>query len=647
MSEQDPSQIEELKKSLYSRNAPLVRTKRRLHFEKPDTEGIQTDWEHPPENDEDTVLNKRYEDHSMSFLTKLFIASTVFFVLAVGIGAYLVFNGSNIVSTNNIDITVSGPVSVSGGTPVTFDVQVINKNNIKLENVDFVVDFPSGTVDPADDTKELKQFRELMNDIEAGGVAQKTVQAIVYGQENSKKTIIITTSYKVKGSNAIFQKQKSFDILLSSSPLSLSVESFKEITSGQTFDTKITLISNSQETLKNITLKAIYPFGFTYLSSDVKTSGNNSSWRIGDIPPGGKRSIVVNGKLEGQDDETRAFRFIVGSESGQGSQIPVIGTEFISHIQELTIKKPFITVGIALEDSMGVKEFIGEFNESIKTDISWFNNLPTAITDGEVYIKLSGNAFDKFSVSPGQGLYQSADNTIVWNRITTPNLGNVGAGEEGKVTFNLTPRDTSTTFKTVANPTVSLVVDVRGKRVSESNVPEQLISSATRVIKISSNPSVSAQIIRTGSSFTNIGPVPPRAEQETTYTIVWTVDNTSSTLSGVEVKSSLPAYVTWRGQASPTDESIVYDKGTGEITWKVGSVDTYTINNKRRRQVAFQVAFKPSVAQIGQTPVIMGQSTLTAHDDFTEQNLARTQEALNTRFSTDSTFRDGDEVVRQ
>ncbi len=643
---QDPSQIEELKKTLYSRNAPLIRTKRRLRFEKPQTEGVQTDWEHPPEDPENVELNKYYQDHSMSFLKKLFVASLLFFILAVGIGAYLVFNGANIVSANNIDITVSGPVSVAGGTPVSFEVQVINKNNIKLQNVDFLVEFPAGTVDPNDTTKELKQYREFIGEIEPGAVAQKTIKAVMYGQENSKKEIVVTTSYQVKGSNAIVPKQKTFDILISSSPLSLTVSSFDEITSGQTFDMKVTLASNSKETLKNLVLKANYPFGYNFVSSDVQTIGDSSTWKIGDIPPGGKKVVTIKGKLEGEDDETRAFRFMAGTLSQNGqSVVPTIGTQFISESKEISIRKPFITVGISLDDTVGTKEYIGEFNDSIKVEVSWFNNLPTAISDGEIHLKLTGNAFDKFSVSPEQGLYQSANNTITWNKITTPELGTIGAGESGKVTFNLTPRDLSTSFKGVSNPSISLSVDVEGRRVSESNVPEQISSSASRKLKISSNASLSSQILRSTGGFTNTGPIPPRAEQQTTYTVIWNVDNTANTLSGAEVHASLPAYVTWLGKVSPSDEDITFDKSSGDIIWKVGSLDTYTVSNRRRRQVAFQISFEPSVAQIGQSPNLVNQAILTAHDDFTEQTLTSANSPINTRFTGDPTFKDGDEVV--
>ena len=86
MTTDEQSRIEELKKSLYSRSAPDIRTKRRLRFTRQEMD-MNTDWEHKEEGQrEDVVLNTKYKDNSMSFFTKLFIGSIIFFLIALGIG---------------------------------------------------------------------------------------------------------------------------------------------------------------------------------------------------------------------------------------------------------------------------------------------------------------------------------------------------------------------------------------------------------------------------------------------------------------------------------------------------------------------------------------------------------------------------------
>ncbi len=641
MNQEDKSQIDELKSSLYSRNAPDIRTKRRLRFGDEETE-VKTDWEHPVEVQEDVELNKKYKDRSMSFFSKLLAFSVIIFLLALGAGAYLLFNGSNIISADNIDVSINAPLSVAGGEPISFDIQVSNRNNIKLETVDLSVDFPAGTVNASDTTKELKNFRQLFPDIDPGGTEKKTLQAVVYGEENSKKIIEVTVEYRVKGSTSVFQKKKSFDLLISSSPLTLSVESFKEVNSGQEFEIAVQMNSNSKETIKNVLLKAVYPFGYTYVSSDLKPLADTSLWKIGDIPPSGKKIVKIKGRLDGQDDETRVFRFITGAQSTKNEK--VIGTEYVSSSQDISIRKPFMSVGVSLDGDTESVEYIGNFNVPVRIDVSYFNNLPTNIINGEIHVKLSGSAFDKVSVSPEDGLYMSANNEIVWNSITTPDLRNISAGGNGRVSFTIIPKNQSNSFKSVINPEIYLDVSVKGNRNSEANVPETFISSARRHIKISSNISLSGQVVRSIGPFKNTGPIPPKAEKETTYTVVWTVDNTSSSVSGAQVVSGLPPYVKWLDKVSPTGENITYNKVDGQIVWRIGNMGTYTSSNTRR-QVSFQVSMTPSVAQVDQALTLVNQAVLTAQDDFTNQQLNSNLNVLSTRFSTDPAFRDDDEKV--
>lgn len=642
MNQEDKSQIDELKNSLYSRNAPDIRSKRRLRFGSDETE-VKTDWDHPETINEEVSLNKKYKDTSMSFFSKLLIFSILVFLLALGSGLYIVFNGSNIISADNIDININAPLSVAGGEPLSFDVQVTNKNNIKLETVDLSVDFPAGTVNAKDTTKELKNFRELIPDINPGETSKKTLTAVVYGEENSKKEIEITVEYRVKGSTSVFQKKKTFDLLISSAPLTLSVSTLSEVNSGQEFEMAVSMNSNSKETIKNVLLKAIYPFGFTFISSDLKPFSDTTLWKIGDIPPNSSRTIKIKGKISGQDDETRVFKFITGAQSTKNEK--VIGTEYVATNQDINIKKPFITVGVSLNGDNEATEYIGNFNTPIRVVISYFNNLPTAIIDGEVHVKLSGSAYDKVSVTPDNGLYRSNDNEIIWNSITDSNLRNIPASGSGEVSFNIIPRNTSSSIKTVSNPDISMDISVKGNRNSETNVPESFASSAKRHIKISSNISLTGQVLRSMDPFVNTGPIPPKVEQSTTYTIVWTVDNTSNSISNAVIESSLPSYVKWLGKISPTNEKISYNSVDGKISWNIGNIGTYTSNNIRK-QVSFQVALQPSITQVGQTPIIVEKAVLSGQDDFTNVLLNSTLNALTTRFSMDPLFKDGDEKVQ-
>jgi hypothetical protein len=637
------NKIDNLNNSLYSRNTPDIRSRRRIRTHEQET-SVGSDWDHPkeiviPESEQGGL----YKDTSMSFFTKILVTSIIFFILALGIGAFLVFNGSNFISGDNVDINITSPASVAGGEPLIFDVQIANRNNIKLEQIHMKVDFPSGTTYVEDSLRELRTSQEQVDDITPGGVGQKTFKAVIYGEENTTKDIKVSIEYQVKGSNAIFQKEKIFNLLISSSPLSLTISSFKEINSGQEFELTAVMASNSKEVIKNLLLKAVYPFGFTYISSDVKPYADTTVWKIGDIPPGAKKTIKIKGKLEGQDDEMRSFRFITGAyKLGNDS---VIGTQYITSTQEISLRRPFLSADIDFNGDTSNDQFITSFNNSVKVDISYFNNLSTSITDAEIHVKVAGSAFDRVSITPDEGLYDSSLGEIVWNGRTTEGLQQIEGSGNGKVSFNIVPRNISSIQKQVINPDLLFTVNIKGKRVSETNVPENIVSTASRIMKISSGVSLIGQVLRSSGPFVNTGIIPPQVEKDTTYTVVWTVGNTTNNISNTIITASLPAYVKWLGKVNPSTEDISYDNSSGKIIWNAGGVSAYTTGSSHRKSVSFQVSLRPTINQIDTVPILINQASLKANDDFTGEDLESNLGVLTTRFSTDQVFKDGDEKV--
>ncbi|MDB5239048.1 MAG: protein of unknown function with transrane region [Candidatus Parcubacteria bacterium] len=645
MPSEERNRIEDLKQSLYSRNAPELRTRRKLRTSSP-TSDIKTDWEHPQaELREDPVLTKEYESpHSMSFFTKLLLWSAAFCVIAVAGGAYLFLNGANLISADNINITISGPVSVPGGVPITFGITIINKNSVVLKGADLRVRFPAGTTDPNDTTRSMDNYQESIGDIAPGNSVTKNVQAVIFGEQNLQKQITATVTYGIAGSSSVFNKVQTYDVMINSSPVVLSATSFDKITSGQPFDITVDVKSNASNVLKKVLLTAQYPFGYTYASSNVApVSADNNVWTLGDIPAGATRKIVIHGSLSGENTDLRAFHFSVGAQ-GSGSTLG-IGTPYMEAEKDVTIEKPFISLAIGVNSDSGTGDYAGQFGRAINVGMHWQNNLPESLSNVNITAHLSGNAYNKGSVNPVGGYFRSATDDIVWSQQTDPQLATVSSGASGNLTFVVTPTDTGTPSNPLVNPSITIAGSVTGIRGGASNAPNNT-AQVTRTIKIASTASLSGRILRSGGPFTNTGPIPPRADQKTTYTVVWTVDNTSNALQNAVVTATLPPYVSWLGKISPSAENMKYDANSSTVTWNVGTVGTYTSGTNKRREVQFQISVQPSVSQIGQSPTIVNQATLNATDSWTNTTLTNTQGTLSTSFSTDSSFRNGDGTVQ-
>lgn len=633
MADEDLTRIENLKRKMYSRETEGMRSVRehKLH----ETPGeVQTDWGSAP------IPRTLPSRTQAPFVRYFLIFSIAFFVVAAGYGAYLYFGGSNVVSTQNIGIEIAGPVSVRGGDPLSLNVVIENKNATPLQVADLLVEYPDGTRDPNDLSKDLPRYRVGLGDITPGAIVNKTVSAVLFGEEQSEKTIKVTVEYRVPGSNAIFYKESQYKVIISSAPLSIVVDAPKEANSGQDLTLQVTVNSNSSDLVRGVLLSASYPAGFSFTSADPAPISQNSVWRLGDVKPGSSRVFTIRGKLSGENLDTRVFRFDAGLESDKSPG--TIGTPFATLSQEIAIKKPFVALSVAINGSNN-DTVVTKSGKPVRVDITYTNNLLVPVSDLEVILSVKGSALDKTSVSVEKGFYQSADDTVLFNKTTNTKLSSIAPGQSGTLSLTLASRSLSQGIASLSNPAIQLSASVSGRRVEEGSVPQSVTASENRTVKIESDMGLNGRILYYSGPFKNNGPVPPKAEQQTTYTVVWTITNGSNDVSDAVVSASLPAYVKFVGAQG--DTSVSYSDVGGAVTWNAGTIKSGTGFGLPPKEVSFQIAFTPSVSQVGQNPILINDMTLQGVDRFTNTTISMIRSALNTRLTSDPLSKQGDDIV--
>jgi len=615
---EDKGRIDNLEKNLYSRKKDQVASRKRREFHERDF-GVSDTWDHVEE-----VIPVKSRRPIIKIILS---ASVAFFVISAIFSGFFFFKGVDI-SPNNIVIKVEGPALVGGGEELGLQITIKNNNPVPIETADLIVEYPSGTRSAANIDVELPRHRESLGTINPGEEIRKSVEAVLFGEESSNKIIDIIVEYRVRGSNAIFKAESNYELALSSSPLSLTIKSLEEAISGQEVEFIATIKSNSSSLVQDAMLEVEYPFGFEFIEASPSPVFANRTWYLGDIPPEKEVEVIFKGTLSGQDGEERVFRFATGIQSELDEND--IGAEFINISESLFIKRPFITVDLTVD---GKKEdIVAGGGDSIGADITWVNNLATQIFDGEIDVKFTGDVLDRESVKAGSGFFRSIDNKIVWTRETDSALGSIPAGDTGNVHFSFKAYGVDS-GKQFVNPTINLDVTVRGKRISEGSVPEEIISTLSKEIKIESALVVTSKLLHGTGPFQNSGPVPPKAEQETTYTVVLNVLNSSSEIANGTVVMTLPPYVEWMGVINPLTEEITFSSVGGKIIWNLRDIEPGTGTVLPLREIAFQVKFLPSITQIGKTPVIVNKQTISGFDRFTETTVGGDRNELNTFLS--------------
>lgn len=623
------NRIEELKTKLFSKNY-RSRSIHQDEFSMQERKEVSDEWEH---KDRPKLTKGEKFFIKTSVFKKFFIYSIIFFFLALGYGFFQFYKGGNSVSNNNIEISILGNTFTAGGEELPLQVGIANKNRLPLELVDLIVEYPKSS--ESSDPEDLERFRESLGAIPAGAIRNENVKVVLFGEQGSTRQIKVSIEYRVAGSNAIFVKDKTYDVTVSSSPVDLSVDGPTAITPNQNITLNIKETLNAVKPASNILLKVDYPVGFQFSSASVPPSYGTNVWALGDLAPGADRTISIHGQMiDVFDGEEKTFRIWTGLQSKTDKS--EIETVFNSLGHTITIEKPFIEAKLYI-NGVYQNEYASNANNLIEGEIKWANNLDTKINDLEIVAKISGNAINRKTIKVQQGFYDSSNDTIIWSRDFKDDLREVNPGDSGSLDFSFSPLSSSL-GSILSNPTISIDVSVKGKQPAAGDTTKELSNSETKIIRIISDIGFANKILYYSGPFANTGPIPPKVETKTTYTLVWSITNTANNVSKVKIVATLPPWVSFLSKSTPSSEDLTFNATTKEITWDIGSIPKGTGITSSGKEVSFQLVFQPSLSQVGTAPVLINDSILTGFDDFAKVNIRLNKNSLTTNLSNDPDF---------
>lgn len=563
----------------------------------------------------------------MSGPARFLVAAFVLFVLTLGgTGLYLYLGGRQ-VSTDNVRIRTEGPATIASGDTVPLRITIDNKNPVALRDVTITVMYPEGTKDPLDPTKPLTSYSENVGSIPSGARVEKTLRASVYGSEGAQLSLPIKVQYKTDGSTSVFEINKQYGFAVTSSPIALAVSSLSQVSSGQPFTVKLTVKNNATTKLDDVAVRAEYPFGFVLSSTEPPSRG--PFFHLGTLAPGEERTISVTGSISGESSDERIFKFAGGTAPSEAAA--ALSTIYSNKEVAVRITQPFLATKLSIGGDSGENPSItlGAPTEGV---VTWTNNLPSAVTNAQIEIKLSGEALDPASVRSGTGFYRSADSTLVFNGETAPALKNLAAGASGQATFSFATKKPAQ-LSGVRSPSVTMTVSISGQRLGESGVPEAVSGAFTRVARAGTNLTLSSRALYSTGAIKNSGPWPPQVNKETTYTIELTLSSGSNSVGGGRVTATLPNYVRYTGSVSPAGSPITYSEASRTVTWNAGDVDP-----GKTKSISFQVGLTPSISQAGTAPVLLNTQTVTGTDRFTQKEIQGTVDRLTTDIAQDPAY---------
>ena len=631
------SKVEELKAKLFSKNWK-THTEPREHFSHHKTGEVMDSWAG------DSAIMDYGQKFFMktSLFKKLFVFSAIFFTLAFIYASYMFFAGSNTVSNSNIDISILGNSFTAGGEELPLQIGITNRNALPLQLVDLVVEYPRSS--SGDLTGETERIRQSLGTIPSGAVRNENIRVVLFGGQGSIRPIKVTLEYRVEGSNAIFVKEKLHEVNINSTPMNLTIKAPTSASANQEIQLNIKSALNSTKPVSRVLMRVDYPPGFQFVSAVPEPSSGNNVWSMGDLPPGSEREVKITGKMiDVFDGEEKTFKVWSGSQA-KGSK-SIIDVVFNSLDHTIGINRPFVEAGFFV-NGIQKREYAIDSRSVVGGEIRWVNNSDTEINDLEIRAKISGNAINRKSVKPDRGFYESSTDTIVWNKNYLSEFSEVSPGESGSVTFYFSPNALlSGASGVTVNPSANLEISIAGRQEVLGFEPKEIKNQDVVSFKVVSDVGFTTKALYYSGPFANTGPIPPRVEKETTYTIVWSISNSANTVSKGKVRSSLPSWAKFVGPISPPGEDLSYNSSSKEITWNVGTIQKGAGVTSSSREAAFRIAISPSLSQLGTAPFMINEAVLTGHDDFANVDIRVSKQPLYTRLTNDPGFPVNGEIV--
>src|SRR3989344_6134673 len=167
---------------------------------------------------------QHFSTRHVRFATYFLIGAATFFVMSAGVAGYFLYYGGNSVSVNNIDLSLEGPSTIAGGDTVPLSVAITNRNPVAIDNATIEIDFPEGSRSAENVLTPLTVYSENLGTIKSGETVTRAIKTVVFGAAGATLTLPVSLSYGAEGSNAIFVKKSSYPLVISLTPLSVSVD---------------------------------------------------------------------------------------------------------------------------------------------------------------------------------------------------------------------------------------------------------------------------------------------------------------------------------------------------------------------------------------------------------------------------------------
>ena len=545
---------------------------------------------------------------AQKLLKWLVLLALVLFIVAIVIFLF----GKPSFSEDQVVLELEGPTQASVGDEVVYKVKYGNQTKLELSNLKFKFTYPEESI-VLKDGEVLKDLSETftVENLKDGESGEKEFRAFLVGDRGNIKNAKVELEFNAGSLRSSFEKSDTISTTLVSVPVSLALVAPPTIISGQVIDYILDYRNESQNSVSDIRFEFDYPDGFTIQEQAPRPSGANT-WSVPLLRRGDGGRISIRGVLNGKEGEIKTI-----SVSLKRS----INDKFVDYQKASTsslITNPLLGVEVLANLS---KNYSAHLGEELSYIIRYKNNSNSTLIGLNLEVKLEGEMYDLATLDTEGGFYNSSSGTILWNASTVPDFSAFLPNKSGETKFSVKVKDSFPGGVSGRNFFVKASAKLSTPNAPTGYSGNEVAATGEMTTKISTQPTFSQLAFYNDPAFGSSGPLPPKAGEETVFTVHWQIANPGNDMNNVEVRAVLPPGVTWKnivsvglGQSEP-----VFNANSSEVRWNIGVLPQGTGVLTPKYEASFQVGIKPSVA--GEKTTIVKDGRFSGTDSFTKEQV--------------------------
>lgn len=584
-------------------------------------------------------LNYQKKSLLVSTIKKLFVLAVL---LVLGYGFYFYFTNQSSDATA-VDFSISAPEQVKAGEDFSYTLKFKNRSKFPLNSLKIELKYPeafmvaevSGAGLTAISSGTAQNYFSLPS-LPLGGEASVVIKGKLISKKDTASLFGASLSYTPGEFSTEFKKDEAVSILVSDLGFDLNFEYANAALVGEKNNVDLVFSNVKNNFLDDFEVSFMFPENIILTespapantaatSTELKLQLDKSSsllWRAhGLLPSEQSYRLPVYYQVNKKIDDNQSIIIRLSKKMANGKSYVFAEKNIPLNVMNSNLNLTLILNGSKNDNT-------ANFGDTLNYSLSYANKSDGALKDVAIMAVLRGDFLDWSSFKDSQKGIEG-DNTITWTKEQIPALATLAPGEEGVIDFSIGVRpysssDLGKSFSVVSYGQFNVNNRQGGLNDSKSN---------NIITKINSDLNLTEKVLYFDENNTPVGsgPLPPKVNEKTVVKVYWTLENNLHELSGTQVITKLPDYVSYDNKSNVSVGNLSFDEVSHLVTWNIGTLPVSTYQAK----ADFNISVTPSASQRNSLLVLLSGSTITATDDDTKSTITKKTKSKTTKLEDD------------